>query len=491
MPGTIHPYPHASATLSATGADLCIGGMSRSVDGTDPGQLRNAVLAEVSRVAASLRRPVPLHTREPDGSEYDFLVHADGKIVLDDAPDRPRRPFVPTAAGGLNPSAEDNAAPKSDQPAIPLRAVEPARTQHSVGWPPKAGQPVPAPATVARISDPTHAAPFDQSNDRRPPLTFLPAEEGFGLRHYPVIPSTGLDRLMSRLGRRQPNAGPTPDQLQDEVDALAVSRQWSGPRTIAVVNGKGGPGKTPIAALLAAVYARYGGGLVLAWDNNDTRGTLGWRTAEADHNGTVLDLIQHADRMIEPAARVSELAAYVHHQVADKYDVLRSNSELLDQTRRVTGRQFQAVHDVASRYYRLSIIDSGNDESSDAYLSALDVVDLIVVVVNATNVAAESARLLLHDLRERGGHYAHLADMAVVTVSLHQPNKAAKIPPLVDHFGRLVGTGAITTIPYDPHIDDDNHLLVFDALQPSTQRAFRRLGAAVSDRLKQSRGAKR
>ena len=320
-------------------------------------------------------------------------------------------------------------------------------------------------------------------------MTFLPDQSSPQPRRATIPPPSGLDRFLARLGIKTLPAGPTPEEIQDEADTLTVSRQWTGARTVAIVNGKGGPGKTPTAALLAAVYARYGGGNVICWDNNDTRGSLGWRTQTAGHDSTVLDLIPAAARLMEPTARIGELAAYTHHQAADRYDVLRSNPELLSQEQRLTTDQFRAVHDVATHFYRLAIIDSGNDESSYAYLNMLDAADLVVVVVNATNVASESARLLLHDLRDRGGHYAHLADTAVVAVSLHQPSKAAKIPALVDHFSQIVGADAVATIPYDARIDDDDHLLAFDGLQLNTQRAFRRLGAVVSDRLQQPQGA--
>ncbi len=69
-----------------------------------------------------------------------------------------------------------------------------------------------------------------------------------------------------------------PPSTRERVDRAAtaeVAQHWPGPRTIAVVNGKGGAGKTPTSILLAAVFARLGGAGVLGWDYNQTRATLG------------------------------------------------------------------------------------------------------------------------------------------------------------------------------------------------------------------------
>ena len=51
-------------------------------------------------------------------------------------------------------------------------------------------------------------------------------------------------------------------------------------------------------AMLAAVYARHGGGNVLAWDNNDTRGTLGWRTEQGFYDTTIRDLLPAAPHLL-------------------------------------------------------------------------------------------------------------------------------------------------------------------------------------------------
>ncbi|HEY8589095.1 MAG TPA: AAA family ATPase, partial [Naasia sp.] len=96
-----------------------------------------------------------------------------------------------------------------------------------------------------------------------------------------ATPTATSPTPITRLGIRMK---PTAAQAQEAAAVRATSKHWGGCRSIAIVNGKGGVGKTMTAAMLAAVFARNGGGSVLAWDNNDTRGTLGWRTEASSHD---------------------------------------------------------------------------------------------------------------------------------------------------------------------------------------------------------------
>lgn len=284
--------------------------------------------------------------------------------------------------------------------------------------------------------------------------------------------TTGWRGVLTSLGIK---VSPSSTEISQRDDVRAVSRHWAGPRTIAVVNGKGGASKTPTTAMLAAVLARYGGGGVLAWDNNDTRGTLGWRTEPGAHEAHVRDLLPHVDRLMDPSARAADIAAYVHHQSVDKYDVLRSNPASLPGEQRLTQADFDAVHRVASRYFRLMIIDSGNAEDAPHWLRMIDHADQLVVATTTRSDHAEAARLLLNSLHERDPRSAGLADGAVVIVS--QADRDEKpATEVAEHYRGLAR--AAVTIPYDKGMRAD--WLRYDALTPTTQRAWLRASAAVA-----------
>src|SRR5699024_9823652 len=138
---------------------------------------------------------------------------------------------------------------------------------------------------------------------------------------------------------------------------------------------KGGAGKTPTTILLAAVLARYGGGGVLGWDNNPKRGALGGRTEQAAHDATHLDFIPADQQLLSPGAQLGDLAHYTHHQTDDRFDVLRSKPKVLADAQRFTQDDVDTIHSVAAKFYRLIIIDSGNDESDPLWRQMIDHTD--------------------------------------------------------------------------------------------------------------------
>lgn len=286
--------------------------------------------------------------------------------------------------------------------------------------------------------------------------------------------STGVRGALSRIGIR---TSPSAAERALRADIDAVSQHWPGVRTIAVVNGKGGANKTPTTALLAAVFARNSGAATLAWDNNETRGTLGWRTEQGKHEATVQDLLPRGQALLDPSAKAGDISHFVHHQAADKYDVLRSDPNVLSAQQRLTGDDVDLVHDVAGRYYRMIFIDSGNDESADHWLRMIDKTDQLVVATIAKPEHAEAGALLLEALAQRDEHSAHLARNAVVVVSqAREKDVNPAVREIADGFTGWVREAV--TIPYDKAMVES--VLRYTSLAEPTQRAWLRAAAAVA-----------
>jgi len=336
----------------------------------------------------------------------------------------------------------------------------------------------PAPATVAaHIESP--------SQQGREVNTEAPGREPLRNHRAPEPPSRpsfidtssatepkggGWRAFFARLG-----FGPSPVELKRRDDEREVSQQWAGCRTIAIANGKGGVGKTMTTAMLAAVFGRYGGGNVLAWDNNDTRGTLGWRTEAGRYDTTIKDLLPAASDLLATGAGVSDIARYVHHQPVDRYDVLRSNPELLAVHQRILTAEFDLLMQVAARYYRVVIFDSGNDESAERWLRMVDSSNQLVLPTLATPESAESAALLLDALRERDERSRELADNAVVVVTEAEPNPRGA-NRIAEGFSGHVR--AVEHIPFDPALKSG--ALRLDDLRTPTRDAWIRVAAAAA-----------
>lgn len=286
---------------------------------------------------------------------------------------------------------------------------------------------------------------------------------------------TGWRGALSKLGLR---VAPSAAELRYRDDLAAVSRHCEGPRTIVVANGKGGSCKTPTTIGLSAVFARYGGGGVAAWSNHQMRGTLGWHTVQSPHAATTQDLLRAAPELLQTAGQASALARYVHHQPADRFDVLQADPTKTSDEQRFNHDAVDTIHAVLSRFYRLIVMDSDNDESTAHWLRMIDKADVLVVATSTDEVRAEAGRLMLDGLRRRGSHAAKLADNAVVIVSqAHQDEPPAAITG--QKFSSLGLQTAV--IPYD--LGMKRTKITFDGLTADTQRAYIAAGAMVARQL--------
>ena len=346
--------------------------------------------------------------------------------------------------------------------------------------------PVPPPA-ASGASDPSLASPTVPTSAASP-ASAASAASGVDVAEIPAVPRRSfLDQQAAEEPARQGWRGrltrlglrvrPGSAERSERADVLAVSQHWPGPRTIAIVNGKGGAGKTPTTILLSAVLARYGGAGVLAVDLNQTRGTLGWRTEQGSHTATVLDLLPETDRLLGTGAQAADLARFVHHQTSDRYDVLRSQPLELAASQRLTTDDVDALHAVASKYYRLILIDSGNDESDAVWQRMIDHTTQVVVATTTRDDHAEAGALLLEALERRNPASAALAAQAVVIVSRADPGaKPADLRRIIDGYRGLARD--VVAIPHDPAMVGGR--LLYSALRPATQRAWLAAAAAVA-----------
>lgn len=407
-------------------------GHATDIDAATVAEARQQVLDHARTRAADAGHSLLLSARDPGGT-WLLTVHPDGRIE-------------PAEDVDLNPAAP--AKPGSSH----RLASPPTRSGHTAAATPPA--PTAAPAT------PTPTTPAV-------PQSFLPTAAPA------APPRSGWRGALARFGL---DVKPSAQELAYREDVAAVSQHWAGPRTIAIVNGKGGSAKTPHTVGLAAVFARFGGGGVCAWGNHQLRGTLGWHTVQNPHAATTADLLASAPALLEAGGRLGDLARFVHHQPADMYDVLQADPTKTADRQRSNHQTVGTVHQVLSRYYRLILIDTDNDESAPHWLGMLDHVDLLVVSTTNRDTHAETGRLMLEDLKEhRGPHARELAERAVVLISQADIDEA---PPAA-YARRFEERGLRTaTIPYDRGMK--GFKITFDGLAPATQRAYLAAGAVVA-----------
>ncbi|MFF2832358.1 ATPase [Cellulosimicrobium cellulans] len=449
-------WPRVEAMLNDDGtAEVSIGGTVHPIAAPSVEEARVKVVALLADKATQLGRPLRAITRDPDG-QWPLIIHGDGTVEEDTTAE----PTRARAARATQRVADDEPAPPTEatsQDTIPALEVP---------------EPAPAPARASRAwvrSAQDQAAVSSTTSTRRE------RRESFLTVEQTEEPATkGLRGLLTRAGIRM---APSEAERALRENIRLVSQHWPGPRTTAIVNGKGGASKTPTTAFLAAVFARYGGAGVVTHDNNQTRGTLGWRTEQGPHDATFLELLPEVDRLLGTAAQSADLAHFVHHQTQDKYDVLRSQPMILADEQRLGVAQFDAIHSVLRKYYRLIFMDSGNDESDSLWLRMVENADQLVVATTTRGDIAEAGALLLEALADRDERSAALARNAVVVVNQAKRDGTLAEAEQVAAAFRPLAREAVA-IPYDPSMVEGT--LRYGSLRPTTQRAWLAAAAAVA-----------
>lgn len=299
------------------------------------------------------------------------------------------------------------------------------------------------------------------------------------LADRPAPPSAlaedGWQGAVRRLSRNSicPAPGRRERRHLDAVDA--VQRRLDGPRTVVVVNPKGGAHKTTATLLLAATLGILRGGYTLAWDNNETRGTLGWRAPLAGHTSTAVDLMREVDRFADPVlGRIGDLDRFVRYQGSAQFDVLASDEDAAGAAT-IGAREFEQLHTALRRFYRIIVVDTGNNMRSSNWEAAVDAADELVIVSTVREDTVASAVWLVDGLRERGFQ----AKVGNAVTLLAAPSRQTDLQLLArtrQHFASV--TREVLEVPYDRSLVSGGPLN-YKALLPTTREAWLHASAAV------------
>ena len=444
---TVPIFPRIEATVAAdaTGT-VAINGVMQSVVGADEQAVRAEILTLVTVTATNMGRPVRLNTRDRLGEQL-LAVYPDGHVeALSD------RATAETAGAPAPVSVDPASLIKDSDLHISQGSQRPEHLERSE-HPERPGDP------VARLT----LKDFLQS---QPAALVGPAEMGW-------------QGTVRRLTGGLVSVGPGVRELTHRGAIDRVQQSLRGPRTVVVINPKGGAHKTTATLLLAATFGTYRGGYTLAWDNNETRGTLGWRAQPARHSNTAVDLLRDLDRFNDlRSARVGDLDNYVRSQGSTQFDVLASDEDAAASST-INGQAFNELHTTLSRFYRVIVVDTGNNMRASNWEAALDAADQLVIVSTIREDTAASAAWLVDGLYEKG-HEEKVRNAVTVLASPSKVADAQLNRRLHRHFASLTRT--VLDVPHDPALVDGG-TLSYDALAPATREAWLQVTAAVADGL--------
>lgn len=268
-------------------------------------------------------------------------------------------------------------------------------------------------------------------------------------------------------------------ELAYENDRRTIQRDFDGPRTIAFINPKGGAAKTTGVLAAGYTFGTVRGGGVVAWDNNETRGTLGIRGTRSTHRNTTRELLEDLERFTDVyQSRIGDLGAFVRSQGDAHFDVLASD-ERPDVTGTIRAQDFDAVHKLLERFYRIILIDTGNSIRAENWLAAVGSADLLVVTSTIREDTGYSGLWMLDALQDAG--YQNLKYKTITVLSDPSANVDTKLAAdLVGVYEQR--TRGVYRVPYDPVLVAGT-TIPYGQLSKDTRRSWLRACAAMAEAL--------
>ncbi|MDI6102863.1 chromosome partitioning protein [Actinoplanes sp. NEAU-A12] len=429
-------------------------------------------------------------------------------ISVQPVPVQPVPPAQPTAVppqAQHTPRPPQGAAetwPPAHAAPVPPHAQHPSQPPQGAAetWPSAHVAPVPSPAVQAGPADPgclnIHQPPPTEEQDQArqsgggeaDPFQELnwmadatPTAEEFARRRL-AKPAQQTATMGARAILQKGMLGlvklsPGQRELEYKQDVEMVRRNFGGLRQVTVVNPKGGAGKTVAVLLLAMTFGQKRGGYVLAWDNNETQGTLGMRAQQDFHARTVRDMMRDLHLFQGAQGRVGDLSQYVRAQGEGMFDVLASD-ESATAGEMLTATSFAEIRDVVSRFYKLIFVDTGNNVRAENWQAAMDATDQLVITMSARNDSAETAARALDHLEQSGRR--RLVRQAVTIVTMPPTRKDIDLQWIQQHFAAR--TRAVLVAPYERLIDSGEPIR-YGELSGQTKDAWLKIAAAVADGL--------
>lgn len=434
-------WPQATATVHENGhVEVNVAGaLSIGKDLDEPGR-RAFVLDSLRQHARQLDRAIPAVVDEPT-DRYGILVHPDGRVEEHSAA----------------------AAAPTSKPAAPAQVIAPAPAPA----PPIASVPVAAAAPIptARAADPLPtlqdflAGSTDELNS--------PATQGWRANVRKL--TGGLITL-----------GPGPAELSERKDVASIQRSLPGPRTVVVVNPKGGASKTTSVLMLAAMFGTHRGGYTLAWDDNETIGNLANRARPARHSNTAVDLLEDLERFADATtARVGDLDNYVRSQGGSQFDALASDLDPAGAAS-IDADAFHRLHAVLQRFYRIIVVDTGNNMRASNWEAAVEAADQLVIATSTKKDVGYGGAVLVDRLRAIGAEGK--IEQAVTLISHPKGSEAGDSDAGQRRAYFEAHTRAVIDLPFEPSFDEGG-MINLDAISSATRRAWLRATAEVAEGL--------
>jgi MinD-like ATPase involved in chromosome partitioning or flagellar assembly len=258
---------------------------------------------------------------------------------------------------------------------------------------------------------------------------------------------------------------------------VILRRNLNVPRIIAFANPKGGVHKTTATVLAAATIGGARGRGVVAWDDNELRGTLGLRAGSARHAKTIRHLVTELSEVeLHTGAALRErMDDFLRHASDGSYDVLAGEEDPRFSWR-LDPPTVHRVLDLLTRTHEVICVDTGNNVESGNWRTIMTAADQLVITSVPREDSAFSADWMMDVLTEMGRE--ELVANAVTLVSMTTPNPTPIQADLIRHF--KTRNRSVCVVPYDPSLEQGGWI-DHTVLQPATREAWLEAAAVIME----------
>lgn len=266
-------------------------------------------------------------------------------------------------------------------------------------------------------------------------------------------PESGWRNIVYRLSSGAINPGESSSEKHYRELRNRIRRHIRKHYVITVLSGKGGVGKTTLAACIGGVFSECRSENVVAIDAVPGFGTLAGRIDETPP-GDYTAVLDDAD--IQGYADIREYLG----QNAVGLDVLAGNRSS-DQPRPLNPAMFEGVLSRLRRTHSISMVDTADDLEHESMKAVLDASDTLVFISGLTADTSLPVTRAIELVRSLGYHDLVSRSMVILNNDRNRDHEDAR-RYLVERFSHLGAT--VEYMPYDAHlaeggiIDTSRHL---------------------------------
>ncbi|WP_207567974.1 MinD/ParA family ATP-binding protein [Mycolicibacter engbaekii] len=282
-------------------------------------------------------------------------------------------------------------------------------------------------------------------------------------------PTRGWRRVVLSATLGLINLGPSPDEREEAAYQMAVRSMPNGVYKVGVL-GKGGVGKTTVAASVGSIFAALRrADHVLAVDADTAFGRLGSRIdPRATSSYWDLAADQGLQSFADISSRVGANAAGLYVLVGEP---AAGRRRILD------AALYREAALRLDRHFTISIVDCGSTMDSPVTQEALRDLDALIVVSSPWADGAGAAAKTMEWLADRGQGGLLQRTVVVLNDSDGHADKRTRAA-LVAQF--LQHGQAVVEVPFDPHLRPGGVIDVMTEMAPATRRRFLQIAAILA-----------